>query len=161
MTDRSPPPRVFLPLGIDLRDRPCLVVGGGAVGTRKVATLVRAGARVTVVAPAVTDDLRTRIEAGELRWIAGSWTDAHLDGMALVVAATDDAALNAAIARSADAAGSLACNASSGADSSVIFGALLDRGDFTVAVFTDGRDPATARRTRDRIAEALDRETES
>lgn len=157
----DPSPRVFLPLGIDLRDRPCLVVGGGAVSTRKVATLVRAGARVTVVAPDVADDLRNRITAGELRWVRERFTDAHLDGMALVVAATDDVALNAAIARLAHAAGSLACNASSGTDSPVIFGALLERNDLTVAVFTGGRDPAAARRARDRIAETLDREAES
>ena len=155
MPDRSPPRRVFLPLGIDLGGRDCLVVGGGTVGTRKVTTLVRAGARVTVVAPTVTADLRALVATGAVRWVEGPYADTSLHGMFLVVAATDDGALNAGVARAARAAGALACDASSASESQVIFGALLERDDTTIAVFTDGRDPAGARRTRDRIAEVL------
>jgi len=161
MSDRSAPRRSFLPLGIDLQGQRCLVVGGGAVGTRKALTLLRAGARVAVMAPAVTDELRARSAAGELRWVESPYTDGHLHGVFLVVAATDSGALNAAITRAARAAGALACDASSAAASPVIFGALLEREDATIAVFTDGRDPAAARATRDRIAGWLEREPAS
>lgn len=152
------PPLTFLPLGISLRGRPCVVVGGGAVGTRKAVTLAQAGGTVTVVAPAVTEELTARAAAGDVRWIPAAFTDAHLAGAFLVVAATDDPALNAGIAEAAERAGALACDASSARSSQVIFGALLHHEGATVAVFTDGRDPAQARDTRDRIAAHLARQ---
>lgn len=151
----TPPPRAFLPLGIALGGRRCLVVGGGAVGTRKVATLAHAGAQVTVVAPVVSEELAGRIAAGVVQWIEGPFREEQLERAFLVVAATGDPTLNAAVAAAAERAGALACNASSGKSSQVIFGALVDHEGVTVAVFTDGRDPARARDTRDRIAAHL------
>jgi siroheme synthase-like protein len=147
--------RAFLPLGIALGGRRCLVVGGGAVGTRKAATLARAGASVTVVAPTVTEELAAQIASGGVRWIEGPFRDEYLEGVFLAVAATSDATLNATVAAAAEHAGALACDASSGQSSQVIFGALFDYDGTMVAVFTDGRDPARARDTRDRIAAHL------
>jgi siroheme synthase-like protein len=149
----------FLPVGLDLRERPCLVVGGGTIGTRKALTLARAGARVTVVAPAVTDALEASIAAGAVAWIPEPFGASHLDGMFLVVAATDDEAVNAAAAEAAERVGALVCDASSAERSQVVFGATLALRGATIAVFTDGRDPGGARRTRDRIAALLERAT--
>jgi len=145
----------FLPVGLDVRGKSCLVVGGGGVGTRKALTLTRAGAVVTVISPAVTGELAREIEAGRLRWVKDSFREEHFGSAFLVVAATDDEALNAAVVRLAAQSGALSCDASSAERSQVIFGALLQRDDVTVAVFTDGRDPARARRTRDQIANLL------
>jgi len=145
----------FLPLGLDVRGKSCLVVGGGSVGTRKALTLARAGAVVTVIAPAVTAELARQIAAGRVRWVDDSFREAQLGRPLLVVAATDDEALNAAVVRLAARSGALCCDASSAERSGVIFGALLQDDDVTVAVFTGGRDPAQARRTRDRIADLL------
>lgn len=142
----------FLPVGLDVRGKRCLVVGGGSVGARKVRTLNRAGAVVTVVSPAVTGELAAEIRAGRARWVEDSFRDKFLAGASVVVAATDDEALNATVVRLAAESGALACDASSAERSQVIFGALLENDDVTVAVFTDGRDPARARETRDQIA---------
>ena len=146
----------FLPVGLDVRGKRCLIVGGGDVGTRKALTLWRAGAAVTVVSPALTAKLTEQVEAGRLRWVREKFREEHLDGAFLVVAATDDEDSNAVVVRLAVRAGLPVCDASSAERSSVIFGALLQRDDVTVAVFTDGRDPAQSRRTRDRIADLLD-----
>ena len=143
----------FLPVGLDVQGRRCLVVGGGGVGTRKALTLCRAGANVTVVSPVVAGELAEQIEAGRIRWVKDSFREEHLGGVFLVVAATDDEAQNAAVVRAAVGCGALVCDASSAERSGVIFGALLRQDDVTVAVFTDGRDPARARRMRDRIAD--------
>ena len=145
----------FLPVGLDLQGKNCLVVGGGGVGTRKALTLAGAGAIVTVVSPTVTGELAQQIEAGRIRWLKESFREEHLGGAFLAVAATDDEALNAAVVRLAVPGGMLACDASSAERSTVIFGALLQRDDVTVAVFTEGRDPARARQTRDQIASLL------
>jgi siroheme synthase-like protein len=143
----------FLPVGLDVRDKRCLVVGGGSVGTRKVLTLHRAGAEVTVVSPAVTEELGGEIRAGRARWVEGVFRNEHLRGVFLIVAASDNEAVNAAVGQAAAEAGVLCCDASSADRSQVIFGALLEGEEATVAVFTDGRDPARARDTRDEIAQ--------
>ena len=145
----------FLPVGLDVRGKTCLVVGGGSVGSRKVTTLRHAGAVVTVVSPAVAAELADLIDSGRVRWVQESFREEHVGGAFLVVAATDDDALNASVAESAVRKGALACDASSAERSQVIFGALLEDGDVTIAVFTGGRDPSLARQTRDRIADLV------
>ena len=150
----------FLPLGIDLHGRHCVVLGGGAVGTRKALTLLNAGAIVTVVSPDVTDELAAEIHEGRIVWISDRYEEAYLRDAFLAVCATSDAELNAAIASAACERGALVCDASSARHSQVIFGALCQIDDATVAVFTDGSSPARARRTRDRIAATLARDRE-
>ena len=142
----------FLPVGLDVQGKNCLVVGGGGVGTRKALTLCRAGAVVTVVSPTVTEALAEQIAAGRVRWGKASFREEHLTDAFLVVAATDDEALNASIVRVAVQCRILVCDASSAERSEVIFGALYQGKNVTIAVFTDGHDPAQARRTRDQIA---------
>ncbi len=145
----------FLPLGVDLTGQRCVVVGGGAVGTRKVRTLLRAGGLVTVVAPAVTAELAEEIDAGRVTWRRELVRSDHLVEASLVVMATDNSELNALGVGIARAARVLACDTSSARGSRVIFGALLEDDGVTVATFTDGHDPGRARRVRDRIAQAL------
>jgi len=147
----------FLPVGLNVQGKNCLVVGGGSVGTRKVLTLVRAGAVVTVVSPSVTEDLAEQIEAGRARWVQDAFREEHLGDAFLAIAATDDEATNAAVVRLAVQRGALVCDTSSPERSGVIFGALLHGDDVMVAVFTGGRDPAQARRTRDEIAKLVAR----
>ncbi len=155
MTEDSSDSPKFLPVGLRVQDKNCLVVGGGSVGTRKVHNLLRAGAVVTLVSPSVTDDLAEQIEAGRARWVREGFQEEHLSDAYLAIAATDDAATNDAVVRLAEKHGVLICDATSPDRSEIIFGALLHREDSTVAVFTDGRDPAHARRTRDEIANLL------
>lgn len=132
-----------------------MVAGGGPVGTRKVHNLLRAGAAVTLVAPEATRELEELAESGAVRWLRESFQDHHLHGVFLVVAATDDDALNARLSREAGERGILVCDASSAERSQVIFGALHQGEGFTVAVFTHGRNPSRSREIRDRIASWL------
>jgi len=143
----------YLPLGLDLRGRTCVVVGGGQVGTRKATTLLRAGATVTVISPEATEEVARLDRTGELHWRREGYRGSDLDGSFLAVAATDDESLNARMVQDARARGVLVCDASSASRSEVIFGALHQGDGVTLAVFTDGRDPSLARKTRDRIAD--------
>ena len=142
----------YLPLGLDLRDRICIVVGGGQVGGRKAIQLARAGASVRVIAPAVSEEVGRLAEAGEMAWMRREYREGDMDGAFLVVSATDDPNTNARIVEEATGTGLLICDASSASRSQVIFGALHEGQGITLAIFTDGRDPSLARRTRDRIA---------
>jgi uroporphyrin-III C-methyltransferase/precorrin-2 dehydrogenase/sirohydrochlorin ferrochelatase len=145
----------YLPLGIDVRDRPCVVIGGGPVGARKALTLHEAGADVTVVSPKITDELASASKEGRVRWVKERFRDEHISAAYLVVMATDNHALNAAGALLATQECALACDASSGRQTQVIFGALLQEEGVTIATFSGGVDPALARRTRDEIARLL------
>jgi len=145
----------FLPVALDVREAPCLVVGGGAVGTRKVATLTRAGARVAVLAPEVSKEIAALIDDGRVRWHRATFDPKLVDGAFLVVAATDDAAVNASIVEAATQRGILVCDASDADRSQVTFGALLQRDGTMIAVFSGGRDPARARDVRNLIGQLL------
>ena len=113
-------------MGLDVRRKNCVVVGGGDVGTRKAHTLCRAGAIVTVISPRVTRELAHEIEAGQVRWVQDSFREEHLRGAYFVVAATDVQALNATAVGLAARCGALVCDASSAERSELIFGAVHD-----------------------------------
>ena len=93
----------YFPLFADLRDRNVLVVGGGEVAERKVRLLRDAGARVLVVARALTPWLAEQAadSAGSVTHLAADYADGQLDGVVLAIAATDDKGLNAHVAAAA------------------------------------------------------------
>lgn len=142
----------FLPVGLDLRDRHCVVVGGGTVGTRKVRKLLEVGARVTVISPDVTAEIQAEVDTGRVRWIEGPFEPEHLNSACLVIVATDAPGVNERLAAVARDCSTLLCDATSGERSDVIFGAVHQEDGLTVATFTDGVDPARSKDARDRIA---------
>lgn len=145
----------YLPLFVDLREQPCLVVGGGTVAARKVDALLTVGARVTVVAPALAAPLAALAAAGRLEHHARDFTDADVDGCLLVVSATDDHAVNARVAAAARAAGRLVNVVDDTALSGAIFPSIVRRGQLTVAVSSGGAAPVLARLVRARIETML------
>ena len=145
----------YLPVGLNIQNKRCVVVGGGAIGTRKVENLLRAGASVHLVSPEASDRAVELARAGKITWTREPFRRDHLRGALLAVAATNDGGLNAQLVKTAGELGVLTCDASSAERSEVIFGALHEGGGLTVAVFTDGVDPSLARNTRDRIAAFL------
>src|SRR5436305_4359423 len=101
-SDDVPEPGVVYPVGLRLLDRRVVVVGGGQVAHRRVAGLLEAGARVTVVSPEVTPALEALVAPGSLTWVRRRYEPGDLDGAWYTVAATDDRAVNAAVADEAD-----------------------------------------------------------
>ena len=142
----------YLPVGLHIQDKKCVVVGGGKIGTRKVENLLRAGATVVLVAPRASERVASLAVSGEITWIRESFREEHLHGAFLAVAATDDKGLNARLVEAAKRLGALVSDASAAQRSEFIFGALHHGDGLTVAVFTDGENPSLARATRDRIA---------
>lgn len=134
-----------------MRSRTVLVVGGGPVGTRKCLKLLDTGAQVVLCSPAVTDDLKVRIEAHELTWRARGFQDSDLEGMFLVFAATDDRRLNREIARLA-AQRHILCNVATDPDEGDFWVPALARiGAGTVAVSSWDGTPGTAQQLRNQI----------
>lgn len=133
-----------------------LVVGGGAVGTRKVRSLLDAGARVEVVSPRVTPELEALAVSSErLRISRIDFAPGFLDGRTIVFAATDDAAVNAEVARLARARGIPVNVADDPEKGTFVSPAVHRAGDVVVAV-SAGRVPMAAARIRDAIAATID-----
>lgn len=144
----------YLPVFLRLQERPVLVVGGGAVALRKVSWLVKAGAQVTVVAPALDPQLAALRAQGALTHVGAAFADQHLGAAVAVVAATGVHAVNLQVARAATARG-IPVNVVDDAElSTFIFPAIIDRSPLVVAVSSAGHAPVLARRVREQI-EAL------
>jgi uroporphyrin-III C-methyltransferase/precorrin-2 dehydrogenase/sirohydrochlorin ferrochelatase len=141
----------FLPIFLDIRGEPCLVVGGGTVAARKCAQLLRAGARVTVQAPALDRAFDADLAAGRIAHRAASFRDEDVAGYALVVAATDDDAVNRAVAAAARARHILVNVVDRPALCSFIMPSIVERAPVIVAVSSGGASPVLARLLRARL----------
>ncbi|HEY8832417.1 MAG TPA: NAD(P)-dependent oxidoreductase [Gemmatimonadaceae bacterium] len=132
-----------------------VVVGGGAVGTRKALALLDAGAQVRVVSPDVTPDLAEAEREHRLTIVRDSYRPAQLDQATLVVAATDSREVNAQVAVDANSRGKLVNITDSPDEGNFHTMALHRSGDVTIAVSAGGV-PGAAARIRDAIAERFD-----
>ncbi|WP_030155362.1 uroporphyrinogen-III C-methyltransferase [Glycomyces sp. NRRL B-16210] len=141
-------------VGLRLRGKTVLVVGGGSIAGRRVPRLLAAGARVRLVAPEATTTLSDLAAAGELHWDRRGWRPGDGDEAWFVLAATDDPAVNAAVAAEAEARRTW-CVRSDDAEASDAW--TLARTEFDgigVAVSASG-DPRRAAAVRDAVAAAL------
>jgi uroporphyrin-III C-methyltransferase/precorrin-2 dehydrogenase/sirohydrochlorin ferrochelatase len=146
----------YLPLFFDLRGRPVLVVGGGAVAARKLALLLEAGAEVTVVAPRLGETLATAPFAGRFTWLEARFDAAMIGHQRLVIAATGERAVNAAVATACEAAG-LPVNVVDDPElSNTIVPAIIDRSPLMIAVSSGGTAPMLARAVRERLETLVD-----
>lgn len=141
----------YLPIFLDVRGQPCLVVGGGEVAARKCATLLRAGAKVTVVAPALGAAFAAEGLTGGVAHRAASFTDEDLAGHAVVVAATDDDAVNRSVACGARTRQIPVNVVDQPQLCSFIFPSILERGPLMVAVSSGGASPVLSRLLRARL----------
>jgi uroporphyrin-III C-methyltransferase/precorrin-2 dehydrogenase/sirohydrochlorin ferrochelatase len=144
------------PIFADLTDRHVLVVGGGTVAARKVERLLLAGARVRVGAPELGFELAQRYARDEIGFLEARFDPAWLDGIVLVIAATDDPQVNQAVA-AASRARSLLVNVVDDAEqSSFQVPAVVDRGALQIAISSGGTAPVLARLVRARIESLID-----
>lgn len=138
----------YYPLFLDLRGRPCLVIGGGTVAERKVAALLQAGGQVTVVSPTLTPQLQQWRETGAIVVHQRSYCPGDLQGFVLIFAATDDEELQRRIADEAASRDAFLNVVDQPALCSFIVPAVVSRGDLTIAVSTSGASPALAGKIR-------------
>lgn len=135
----------LLPLFIRIHGEPCLVVGGGRVAARKLRTLVRAGGRVTLVAPGLDTDLEHELASLGVTYIPREFRDDDITGQALVVAATDSLEVNRRIADLARAKGTPVNVVNRPELGTFLFPSVVDRDPVTIAISTGGHSPALAR----------------
>jgi len=141
----------FLPTFMVIRDRPCLVVGGGEVAARKAAVLLQAGGRVTVVSPTLGPTLTELQTTGQINHRPGAFSPDDLNGPILVIAATNDKRVNHQVSQLCQARRLPVNVVDQPALCSFIMPAIIDRSPVLIAVSTGGAAPVLARLIRGRL----------
>lgn len=139
------------PISLNIEDKLCLVVGGGAVAERKVYSLLECGARVKVVSPALTGALKELAEAGNIDYRPGEYAVEDLEGVFLVITATDSPQANHRVAAHCFERNLLVNAVDDPPNGNFFVPAVVRRGSLQLAVSTDGKSPLLARRIREHL----------
>lgn len=146
---------VYYPVYLDLRGRPCAVLGGSALAEEKARGLLDSGAQVTVFAADPTPGLADLSATGALRHVGRPYRNGDLAGIFLAITAETDSALREAIWREAQARGVLLNTIDDPPRCDFIAPAIVRRGDLTLAISTAGKAPALAVRLRQELESKL------
>lgn len=148
-------PASLLPIFLKLDGREVLVVGGGEVAERKIASLLEAGARVRVVSPSAADAVSLLARDGRVEWRQRAFEEGDVDGAWLVFAATSDAEVQRRVAGAAAARRVFCVAVDDPANASAYSGAVVRRPPFVVAISSSGAAPALARLVREVVEHVL------
>jgi uroporphyrin-III C-methyltransferase / precorrin-2 dehydrogenase / sirohydrochlorin ferrochelatase len=141
----------YLPIFLDIRGRPCLLVGGGEIALRKARLLLRAGADITLVAPSLAPALQELHLEGALKHLARPFQDADVEDRQLIIAATADRVVNRRVAELAKARRIPVNVVDRPGDCSFIMPSVVDRSPVLVAVSSGAASPVLARLIRTRL----------
>ena len=137
-----------LPIFVTIRNKSCVVIGGGLVATRKVASLLDSGANITVVSPVISNEIKQQISSKAIVHHAREFVESDLDGAYLVFAATDNREVNRNIGDLAQAQHQLVNIADDPDNCNFVLPSVLDRSPVVIAVSTGGASPVLARQLR-------------
>ncbi|CAC9436903.1 Siroheme synthase / Precorrin-2 oxidase / Sirohydrochlorin ferrochelatase / Uroporphyrinogen-III methyltransferase [Bathymodiolus heckerae thiotrophic gill symbiont] len=145
----------YLPIFIELTQKPCLVVGGGDIAYRKITLLLKANAQVVCVSRAFCDGITKLAEDKKITVIQKDFEASDIDAQVLVISATDDTALNAQVSRMAKAA-NIPVNVVDSPDlCSFIVPSIVDRSPIVIAISSAGKAPVLARLIRAKLESTL------
>lgn len=145
----------LFPIFLKLTGRSCVIIGAGHLAESKIASLRAADARITVIAPEASNAIAEQAATGELILHSRPYKTGDLTGAFLVVAATNDPAVNRAVFAEATASGVL-CNAVDDPPfCDFYFPSIVRRGDLQIAISTAGSSPALAQQLRKQLNEQL------
>jgi len=144
-------PMSYYPIYLNMRDRRCLVIGGGVVAERKIAGLLEVGAKPAVVSPVITDTIARWSKENSVELIARRYQSDDLREYDIAFVATDDGAVNAQVFSDGRRFGVWVNAADDPAHCDFILPSVLRRGDLTVAVSSGGSSPALSRTIREEL----------
>src|SRR5271163_2588950 len=148
----------LFPIFVKLEGRLIVVVGGGNVAEAKISGVLAAGARIRLIAPAITAQIAEWVRFGKIDWLPKEFATTDLDGAFLTIAATSAPGVNEAVFCEAESLGIL-CNAVDDIENChFYYGAVVQRGDLQIAISTNGKSPALAQRMRKELEETYGEE---
>jgi siroheme synthase-like protein len=145
----------LFPIFVKLSGRQCLLVGAGEVACQKLPSLLGAEAKLRVIAPQARAEFLELARAGRIELVEREFTEADLDNVFLVVAATDRPEVNAAVYHEAVRRNILCNSVDDPPHCDFYFGSIVTRGDLQIAISTNGESPALTQRLRQEIDEQL------
>ena len=151
---------MFFPIYLNLNGKRVVVIGGGEVAERKVASLSGTGATIVVISPTLTPQLLALAESNAIEWQKRSFARGDSSGATLVLSATNDPAISREVWEEATKAGILVNTADQPALCDFIMPAVVRRGELAVAISTGGASPALAATLREKLSEILGPEYE-
>lgn len=146
---------LIYPIFVELKGRAAIVIGGGKVAERKAAGLVEADANVTVVSPELSPGLKEMAEKGQINWSRKRFSSEDLEGVFLIIAATNDRETNLEV-KEAAGAHQLVNIADDHAASDFHVPSVVRRGKLNLAVSTSGASPALSKKIRGELEEKYD-----
>lgn len=141
----------YYPVFFDLREKVCLVVGGGAVSERKVQRLLECDASIRVVSKSLSAGLQCLLDQKQIQCPADRYSPNCLDGVFLVICATDDKAMNEQVMRDCRSRGIPVNVVDDPELCDFILPSIVEQGDLTIAVSTGGKSPALAKCLREEL----------
>ncbi|MDO8885938.1 bifunctional precorrin-2 dehydrogenase/sirohydrochlorin ferrochelatase [Candidatus Oleimmundimicrobium sp.] len=138
----------YYPVYLNLKNKKCVVVGGGNVAERKVLALIDCGAKVTVISPKLTKLLERLKSEGKIEHIGREYEKGDLKGAFVVIGATDNSSVNKEIYKEASALNLLVNIVDVPEICNFIVPSLVRRGDLTISISTSGKAPALAKKIR-------------
>ena len=141
----------MITVGISLKGRFCLVVGGGEVALRRIKKLIDEGAQILVVSPDVLPEIATYHEEGTLQWVAKPYNSEYMVGQQFVIIATDNSVVNAQVMEDAQNVQAFINRADVKDDSTWVFGSAAAMGDLEISIFTNQVSPRVSRLLRQDI----------
>lgn len=146
----------YFPVNIDIRDKECVVIGGGNVALRKVLSLLKAGARVKVIAPSVTEDIDLLASEGKITLLKRRYREGDLEGAFIAFSATDNAVIGSTVSKEAKRRRILINVADEPSQCTFTIPSVLERGDLMITISTGGRCPALSKYMRLTLERELD-----
>lgn len=148
----------FLPIFINIKGKKCVVIGGGAVAERKIKTLLKYGAQITVISPDITDYIQKKVSTGKIKYIKRKYIKKDVEDAILVVAATSDKQTNIKIAKDSSFLINSVETSKLRNISGIVYTvpAIVRKGDLTIAVSTDF--PALSRVIKNEISKLYGKE---
>jgi len=145
----------YYPIYLDVENRDVLIVGGGNVSARKAGTLMKYGARVTILSPVINDEIRDWSQSGKLKVVLERYSERYLPGNSVVIGATADPCVNARIARDCRRRRIPVNIVDVTHLSEFIVPAIVEQGSIQIAVSTGGKSPALARTLRETLENTI------
>ncbi len=144
-----------LPIFFNIQNRHCVVIGGGEVATRKVTMLLKAGAAITLYSPKICHELQELADARKISFVQTIFAPNQLSGACLVIAATDDEAVNMAVSVAAKTQNIPVNVVDAPALCTFTMGSIIDRSPVVIAISSEGNAPVLARYIRTKIETML------
>ena len=144
-----------LPIFFNIKNRHCVVIGGGDVAMRKVSMLLKASAAITLYSPEICLDLQSLVDVQKIKYVQSNFQENQLLGACMVIAATDDEAVNMAVSVAAKAQ-NIPVNVVDAPDlCTFTMGSIIDRSPVVIAISSEGNAPVLARYIRAKIETML------